>query len=295
MTTAGIEGLYIETHNWGKRSLWQGLGYVLEFETDHNPGQLSHPNGGPYVFVAERPAGRALETYPVLRADDAAPFQAPAPARSTSPSPANIGASSRCTSSTRTAATSACRHRSPMARRAARSRLTRRSPLSRPLQPPARPSRGVASWSGGHARRVIARRLVVGNRRRAATGLRREGLHVRPQRVCVPDVLRVHGLARRHRSRHEHRGTGAGRRGVVRLPLERTGAVARTLRSCAPAPRGCGPRQPTRCLAESLDYALTYMPRDTETVFLEAHVTYWRNASSPEQTVVRSDHRDLAS
>ena len=44
MTTAGIEGLSIETR-WGKTvALWQGLGYVLEFETDHNPGQLSHPN-----------------------------------------------------------------------------------------------------------------------------------------------------------------------------------------------------------------------------------------------------------
>jgi hypothetical protein len=41
---------------------------------------LSHPNGGPYVFVAERPAGGGLETYPVLRADDAASFHAPAPA-----------------------------------------------------------------------------------------------------------------------------------------------------------------------------------------------------------------------
>ena len=29
-----------------------------------------------------------------------------------------------------------------------------------------------------------------------------------------------------------------------------------------------------------------HTPRDTETVFLEAQVTYWRNASSPEQTVV---------
>jgi hypothetical protein len=48
-------------------------------------------------------------------------------------------------------------------------------------------------------------------------------------------------------------------------------------------------------LSESLDYAATHTPRDTETVFLEAHVTYWRNASSPEQTIVRSDRRDVAS
>jgi hypothetical protein len=81
MNTSGIEGLYVETHNWGKTvALWKGLGYTLEFETDHHSGQLVHPAGGPYVFVAERPAGRTLETYPILRADDANAFAPPSAA-----------------------------------------------------------------------------------------------------------------------------------------------------------------------------------------------------------------------
>jgi hypothetical protein len=81
MSTAGIEGLYIETHNWGKTvAFWQGLGYTLDFETDHRSGQLSHPAGGPYVFVAERPMDGKLELYPVLRAEDANAFAPPSSA-----------------------------------------------------------------------------------------------------------------------------------------------------------------------------------------------------------------------
>ena len=58
MTTDGIKGLLIETHNWGKTvAFWTALGYELEFETDHLSGQLRHPHGGPFLFVAERPAG----------------------------------------------------------------------------------------------------------------------------------------------------------------------------------------------------------------------------------------------
>jgi hypothetical protein len=46
MKTEGIEGWLIETHNGGKTvAFWQGLGYELEFETDHNSGQLRHPAG----------------------------------------------------------------------------------------------------------------------------------------------------------------------------------------------------------------------------------------------------------
>lgn len=56
MTTKGIEGLLIETHNWGKAvAFWKSLGYEIEFETDHRSGQLRHPAGGPYLFIAERP------------------------------------------------------------------------------------------------------------------------------------------------------------------------------------------------------------------------------------------------
>lgn len=78
MTTDGIEGLFIETHNWGKTvAFWKALGYELEFETDHHSGRLRHPAGGPYIFVAERPAGKALELHPVLAVADASKFAAP--------------------------------------------------------------------------------------------------------------------------------------------------------------------------------------------------------------------------
>jgi hypothetical protein len=80
MTTSGIEGIYAETHNWGKTvSFWQALGFVLEFETDHHSGQLRHPAGGPFVFVAERPADKELETYPIVDVPDSAAFVPAAP------------------------------------------------------------------------------------------------------------------------------------------------------------------------------------------------------------------------
>jgi hypothetical protein len=78
MTTQGIEGLLIETHNWGKTvAFWQALGFVLEFETDHHSGQLRHPHGGPYLFIAERPDDAALTVQPVLAVADSAAFSAP--------------------------------------------------------------------------------------------------------------------------------------------------------------------------------------------------------------------------
>lgn len=78
MTTNGIEGLLIETHNWGKTvAFWKALGYELEFETDHHSGQLRHPNGGPYLFIAERPESQALQVVPALSVRDAAQFTPP--------------------------------------------------------------------------------------------------------------------------------------------------------------------------------------------------------------------------
>ena len=42
MKTEGIEGWLLETHNWGKTvAFWKGLGYELEFETDHHSGRNS--------------------------------------------------------------------------------------------------------------------------------------------------------------------------------------------------------------------------------------------------------------
>ncbi len=78
MADDGIAGLVIETHNWGKSaSFWKSLGYEIEFETDHHSGQLRHPGGGAWIFLAERPADHALETYPVLLVDDHERFEVP--------------------------------------------------------------------------------------------------------------------------------------------------------------------------------------------------------------------------
>jgi hypothetical protein len=81
MTTAptrGLEGFLIETHNWGKTvAFWQALGYVLEFETDHHSGQLRHPAGGPYLFIAEVPGDHAPELQPMIALEDADRFTPP--------------------------------------------------------------------------------------------------------------------------------------------------------------------------------------------------------------------------
>jgi hypothetical protein len=59
VTTNGVQAVYLETHSWGKAAkFFQSLGFELEFETDHNSGQLRNGNG-PYVFIAEIPADQA--------------------------------------------------------------------------------------------------------------------------------------------------------------------------------------------------------------------------------------------
>src|ERR1700738_824368 len=61
MTTEGIEAVFLETHNWGKSAkFFQGLGYEVEFATDHNSGQL-RSGDGPYLFIAEVPDTDAFE------------------------------------------------------------------------------------------------------------------------------------------------------------------------------------------------------------------------------------------
>lgn len=78
MTTKGIEGLLIETHNWGKTvAFWKSLGYELEFETDHHSGRLRHPAGGPWLFIAERPPEHVLTIVPGLTVESAEAFTAP--------------------------------------------------------------------------------------------------------------------------------------------------------------------------------------------------------------------------
>jgi hypothetical protein len=79
-STRGIEGIVIETHNWGKTvAFWKALGYVLEFQTDHNSGQLRHPGGGPYLFVLEVPPDQPATFQPTLGCDTDQGFQAPNP------------------------------------------------------------------------------------------------------------------------------------------------------------------------------------------------------------------------
>jgi hypothetical protein len=86
MTTNGIDGVLIETHNWGKSvAFWKGLGYEIEFETDHHSGRLRHPAGGPYVFLAERPPEQELQVILGLQVESAADFKPPASAKVTQP------------------------------------------------------------------------------------------------------------------------------------------------------------------------------------------------------------------
>jgi hypothetical protein len=46
-------------------------------------------------------------------------------------------------------------------------------------------------------------------------------------------------------------------------------------------------------LDAALDYVATHTPRDHETRYLEADVTYWRNTHPPKYRILRSDTRDL--
>jgi hypothetical protein len=78
MKTEGMDGILIETHNWGKTvAFWQDLGYEVEFETDHHSGRLRHPRGGPYIFIAERPQDHRLQVVLGVAVADAAQFVPP--------------------------------------------------------------------------------------------------------------------------------------------------------------------------------------------------------------------------
>ena len=78
MATEGIEAVFLTTHNWGKAAkFFQGLGFTLEFETDHNSGQLRN-GAGPYLFIAEVPETQEPDAQVILKVADADEFQ-PAP------------------------------------------------------------------------------------------------------------------------------------------------------------------------------------------------------------------------
>jgi uncharacterized glyoxalase superfamily protein PhnB len=70
MKTTGIEAVFLTTHNWGKAAkFFQALGFTLDFETDHNSGQL-RIGDGPYLFIAEVPASEKPDVHVVLRAPE---------------------------------------------------------------------------------------------------------------------------------------------------------------------------------------------------------------------------------
>jgi hypothetical protein len=76
MATEGIEAVFLGTHNWGKSAkFFQALGYRLDFETDHNSGQLSNGDGPP-LFLAEIPESQEPEVRLVLKVSDADAFSA---------------------------------------------------------------------------------------------------------------------------------------------------------------------------------------------------------------------------
>jgi hypothetical protein len=78
MASSGVEGLIIQTHNWGKSvAFWQALGYQVEFETGRNSGRLRHPSGGPYLFVVELPESQDPEIQPLVGVGDASAFEPP--------------------------------------------------------------------------------------------------------------------------------------------------------------------------------------------------------------------------
>jgi hypothetical protein len=74
VATEGFAGFYVETRNYGATAaFWASLGFKNVFETGHGSGQWDHPNGGPYVFIAEQ-QDAPLETHPILAVNDAEAF-----------------------------------------------------------------------------------------------------------------------------------------------------------------------------------------------------------------------------
>ena len=74
MATEGWAGFYTETRNYGATAaFWSSLGFTSTFETGHGSGQWDHPNGGPYVFIAEQHEGE-LTSYPILAVADSTTF-----------------------------------------------------------------------------------------------------------------------------------------------------------------------------------------------------------------------------
>ena len=75
MATQGIEGVFVETHNWGRAArFFRALGF--EPEADGGDGSRVLRNGdGPYIVLTEVPESRTPETHAILAVADADAFR----------------------------------------------------------------------------------------------------------------------------------------------------------------------------------------------------------------------------
>ena len=74
MNSKGIEGLIVDTHNWGKSvAFWNDLGYDLEDSL-----VLRHRTGGPFIYLIEQAETENLEIRPIVGIEDASTFTPPA-------------------------------------------------------------------------------------------------------------------------------------------------------------------------------------------------------------------------
>ncbi|WP_163508931.1 VOC family protein [Fodinicola acaciae] len=75
MTTEGIEGVFLETHNWGKSAkFFQKLGYEVRFSSDDGSGVLQNGTA-PYLVLVEVPESQQPQMQLVLKVTDPGSFQ----------------------------------------------------------------------------------------------------------------------------------------------------------------------------------------------------------------------------
>lgn len=76
MSTTGIEGVHLQTHNWGRTAKFlQALGYEIEFTTGDGSGMLRNGDG-PYIILVEVPPSESPQVQLALRVPDAGAFEA---------------------------------------------------------------------------------------------------------------------------------------------------------------------------------------------------------------------------
>ncbi|MFC4944721.1 VOC family protein [Pseudonocardia sp. GCM10023141] len=76
MSTAGIEAVFLTTHNWGRSAkFFQSMGYEVEFSTDDGSGLLRN-GSGPYLVLSEVPETQEPQSQIVLKVADADAFRA---------------------------------------------------------------------------------------------------------------------------------------------------------------------------------------------------------------------------